>query len=85
MMPPVLIISVGLPTIFFKFSDGPEHKIFNWSNETAVLQAHAVWHILSALMVLIAYDFFASLAGDGRVFSWSTDAGDDLIPATVAN
>ena len=84
-MPPVLAISVGLPTIFFKFSDGPEHKIFNWSNPEAVLQAHAAWHILSALLVLIAYDFFATLAGDGRIFSWATDAGEDLIPATVAD
>lgn len=84
MMPPVLAVAVGLPTIFFKFSDGPEHKIFNWANPEAALQAHAAWHILSAVMVLIAYDFFASVAGDGRIFSWATEAGQDLIPATEA-
>ena len=78
-MPPVLAISVGVPTIFFKFSDGPEHKIFNWSNPEAVLQAHAAWHILSALLVLIAYDFFATLAGDGRMAAVDVLVVEDVV------
>ena len=29
-IPTAIIFSVGIPTLFFKFSDGPEHKFFNW-------------------------------------------------------
>ena len=70
-MPLLLFIAIGLPTLFFKFSDGPEHKIFNWCCPKAVLQAHAGWHILSALMVLLAYDLFAKFGKDGSIFSVS--------------
>ena len=68
-MPVVLIVSVGIPTLFFKFSDGPKHTFFNWCCPKAVLQSHSAWHILSAVLVLVAYDFFASFSGDGRIFS----------------
>jgi hypothetical protein len=70
-MPLLLFIAIGLPTLFFKFSDGPEHKMFNWCCPKAVLQAHAGWHILSALMVLVAYDQFAKFGKDGSIFSVS--------------
>jgi len=67
-MPIVLVISVGIPTLFFKFSDGTSHHLFNWCCPKAVLQSHSGWHIVSAVLILVAYDFFASFAGDGRIF-----------------
>lgn len=82
LMPIFVIFSVGIPTLLFKFSDGREHKFFNWCCPDAVLQSHAAWHILSAVMVLVAYDIFAQLSGDGRIFSLTNEAPQDL--ATVA-
>ena len=68
-MPIVLVVSIGIPTLLFKFSDGPKHEFFNWCCPKAVLQSHSGWHILSAVLVLVAYDFFADFSGDGRIFS----------------
>jgi hypothetical protein len=70
-MPIILIVATGIPVLFFKFSDGPKHHIFNWCCPKAVLQAHAAWHILSAVLILVAYDFFANCCGDGRIFSFA--------------
>jgi hypothetical protein len=73
-MPVVLIVSVGIPTLFFKFSDGPKHAFFNWCCPKAALQSHSAWHILSAVLVLVAYDFFANFSRDGRIFSFGEPA-----------
>src|SRR6266550_228668 len=81
-MPIVLTVAIGIPTLFFKFSDGPEHKIFNWCCPSAPLQSHSGWHILSALLVLVAYDFFATFSGDGRIFSFAQPSQEFEIPAT---
>jgi len=81
-MPIVLTVAIGIPTLFFKFSDGPEHKIFNWCCPAAPLQSHSGWHILSALLVLVAYDFFATFSGDGRIFSFAQPSQEFEIPAT---
>lgn len=70
----LLILAAGIPTLFFKFSDGAgNHLLFlpNLCCPKADLQAHAAWHVLSAVMVGIAYDFFANFSGDGRLFSFS--------------
>jgi hypothetical protein len=81
-MPIVLVISIGIPTLLFKFSDGPEHKMLNWCCPKAVLQSHSGWHILSAVLVLVAYDFFANFSGDGRIFSFARPSQEFEIPAT---
>lgn len=68
----VVILATGIPTLFFKFSDGAGNRFLFFPNlccSKADMQAHAAWHILSALMVAIAYDFFANFSGDGRIFS----------------
>ncbi len=70
-MPIVLVISTGIPTLFFKFSDGKSHILFNWCCPKAVFQSHAAWHIVSAVLILVAYDSFASFSGDGRIFSFA--------------
>jgi hypothetical protein len=73
----VQILAVGIPTLWFKFSDGQgKHFLFfpNLCCPKAPLQSHSSWHILSAVMVAIAYDFFANFSGDGRVFSLSRPA-----------
>ena len=70
----VLIVATGVPVLFFKFSDGPKHAIFNWCCPKAVLQSHAAWHVLSAVLLLVAYDFFANFCGDGRIFSFARPA-----------
>jgi hypothetical protein len=74
-MPIVLIVATGIPTLFFKFSDGAGNRFLFFPNlccKDAVLQAHAAWHILSAILVLIAYDVFANFSKDGRVFALNT-------------
>jgi hypothetical protein len=81
-MPIVLIISTGIPTLFFKFSDGPKHAIFNWCCPKAVLQSHAAWHILSAVLVLVAYDLFANFSGDGRIFTFARPTQEFAIRTT---
>jgi hypothetical protein len=78
-MPIVLVISVGIPTLFFKFSDGTSHHLFNWCCPKAVLQSHSAWHIVSAVLILVAYDFFANFAGDGRIFSFAKPAQEFTI------
>jgi hypothetical protein len=70
-MPLLLVVAVGLPTLFFKFSDGSDAPMFNWCCPKAILQAHAGWHILSALLVLVAYNLFATVGKDGSIFSVS--------------
>jgi hypothetical protein len=70
-MPIVLVISTGIPTLFFKFSDGKSHILFNWCCPKAVLQSHSAWHIVSAVLILVAYDSFANFSGDGRIFSFA--------------
>jgi len=70
----VQIVAVGIPTLIFKFSDGKgNHFLFfpNLCCPKAALQSHSGWHILSAVLVAIAYDFFANFSGDGQVFSIS--------------
>src|SRR5271165_2483271 len=75
----VLIVFVGVPTMFFRFSDGG-NRLFgvNLCCSKAVLQAHATWHILSAFMVLIAYDFCAQFSGDGRIFSCASPGTENF-------
>jgi len=75
----VLIVFVGVPTMFFRFSDGG-NRLFgvNLCCSKAVLQAHATWHILSAFMVLIAYDFCAQFSGDGRIFSFASPGTENF-------
>jgi|HubBroStandDraft_3_1064219.scaffolds.fasta_scaffold274281_1 hypothetical protein len=70
-MPIVLVVSTGIPTLFFKFSDGKSHILFNWCCPKAVLQSHAAWHIVGAVLILVAYDSFANFSGDGRIFSFA--------------
>lgn len=82
----VQIVAVGLPTLIFKFSDGKGNHFFFFPNlcyQCAPLQSHSGWHILSAVMVAIAYDFFANYSGDARVFSFSRPARE-FVPTTEA-
>lgn len=82
--PILMVLSAGIPTLLFKFSDGPKHLMLNWCCAKATLQAHSAWHILSALLVLIAYDFFAHFSGDGRILTFASGTGERLIPPTEA-
>lgn len=78
----VQIFAVGIPTLIFKFSDGQGQHLMVFPNlccPMAPLQAHSGWHILSAMMVAIAYDFFANFSGDGRVFSFSKPAREFVL------
>lgn len=55
----ILIVVFGLTALICRFSDGPGHVLFDWcQRDEGKLQAHAVWHVTSALLVLAAYDFF---------------------------
>jgi hypothetical protein len=73
---PFLIVVFGLGSLLFRFSDGDSPPLFNWcSRNEGALQPHAVWHILSAVLVLVTYDFFCHYFPEqGRVFaSWRDD------------
>jgi len=73
----ILIFAFGLPALVCRFSDGPGHwPLFDWCvQDEGRLQAHAVWHLTSALLVLVAYDFFGHYFPEqGRVFAnWLED------------
>jgi hypothetical protein len=72
----ILIFVFGLTALTFRFSDGPGHILFDWcTKDEGKLQPHAVWHVASALLVLVAYDFFCHyFPGQGRVFAnWLAD------------
>jgi len=72
----ILIFVFGLPALVCRFSDGPKHILFDWcARDEGKLQAHAVWHVTSALLVLVAYDFFCHYFPEqGRVFAnWGDD------------
>jgi hypothetical protein len=73
---PFLIVVFGLGSLLVKFSDGDNPPLFNWcSRNEGVLQPHAVWHVLSAVLVLVTYDFFCHYFPEqGRVFAnWWDD------------
>jgi len=72
----ILILFFGGIALACRFSDGPDHKLFDWCvRDEGKLQAHAVWHVTSAFLVLVAYDFFCHYYPEqGRVFAnWFTD------------
>lgn len=83
-MPIVLVIATGIPTLFFKFSDGKSHILFNWCCPKAVLQSHAAWHIVSAVLILVAYDSFANFSGDGRIFSFARPSQEFTVTSEAA-
>lgn len=70
-LPVLLVLAVGFPTLFFKFSDGPGHAMYNWCCPTGAVQSHSGWHILSALLLVVAYDVLARYGNDGRILSWA--------------
>jgi len=73
----ILIFAFGLPALVCRFSDGPDHwSLFDWCvRDEGRLQAHAVWHVTSAFLVLAVYDFFGHYFPEqGRVFAnWGDD------------
>ncbi len=74
-----LMVVVGITALVVRLSDGISDGQDKWlcSRHEGTLQAHAVWHVLSALLVLVVYDFFCRLyfPEQGRVFTnWLADA-----------
>ena len=72
----ILAFVFGIPALVCRFSDGPDHILFNWcSRDEGTLQAHAVWHVTSAMLVLVTYDFLGHYFPEqGRIFaSWRDD------------
>jgi hypothetical protein len=73
---PFLILIFGAASLLFKFSDGDKPPLFNWcARNEGTIQPHAVWHVMSAILVLVTYDFFCHYFPEqGRVFaSWWDD------------
>jgi len=73
------MVVVGITALVVRLSDGISDGQDKWlcSRHEGTLQAHAVWHVLSALLVLVVYDFFCRLyfPEQGRVFTnWLADA-----------
>ncbi len=72
----ILIFVFGLMALTFRFSDGPGHILFDWcTKDEGKLQPHAAWHVTSAFLVLVVYDFFCHYFPEqGRVFTnWLDD------------
>lgn len=70
-----IYLPVGLPAAFlsflFRLTDGDGKPLCYQGGMLEILQAHAVWHVLSAATLLILYDFFAWISGeDYRIFGY---------------
>jgi hypothetical protein len=82
-------VSFGVPAVFFRLNDGHNRLLCKPDGMLGFLQAHAMWHVLGAAVLLVGYDFFAwssrSLEFDDfAVFGGGTPAVRPWYPSTVA-
>jgi hypothetical protein len=65
-----LYFFVGLPaatlSIVVRLMDGDGKPLCLREGMLGILQAHATWHVLGALTLLMLYDLFARISGDDR-------------------
>jgi hypothetical protein len=67
-----VVIVLALPTAAFRLFDGYQSGAKKpLCDPDGLFQAHAMWHILSALLLLIAFDYFSRVANqsDERIFA----------------
>jgi hypothetical protein len=75
-----VVLIVAIPTVLFRFFDGLRKVVENGVEKDVekalcdpdgLFQAHAGWHVLSALLLLIAFDYFTRVANqhDERIFA----------------
>ncbi|MEO8075537.1 MAG: ceramidase domain-containing protein [Acidobacteriota bacterium] len=67
-----VVIIIAIPTALFRLFDGLEKGVEKaLCDPDGLFQAHAAWHMLSALLLLIAFDYFARVANesDERIFA----------------
>lgn len=72
-------IFFGILAVLFKFTDGDSNLFANHGgiysqclyDPQSILQGHALWHVLSALMFLCVFEFFRSRLGrSSSVWPW---------------
>ena len=66
------VLIVAIPTTLCRFLDGVDNGAEKaLCSPNALLQAHAVWHVCSALLLLIGFDYFTRVANqpDERIFA----------------
>jgi hypothetical protein len=67
-----VVIILALPTALFRMLDGLEDGVKKaLCNPDGIFQAHALWHLFSALLLLICFDYFTRVANqpDERIFA----------------
>jgi hypothetical protein len=60
-------LAVGLSGVF-RLLDGPGNPLCYPDGMLGILQSHAVWHVLSAALLFLTWDYFSSVSGDGGSF-----------------
>lgn len=67
-----VVIVLAIPTALFRLFDGVDKGVEKaLCDADGLFQAHAAWHVLSALLLLIAFDYFARVANESgeRIFA----------------
>jgi Ceramidase len=67
-----VILILAIPTALFRFLDGIDNGVEKaFCDPDGLFQAHAAWHVFSALLLLIAFDYFTRIANqsDERIFA----------------
>jgi hypothetical protein len=82
-------IAFGIPAVFFRLNDGHGKLLCKPDGMLGFLQAHAMWHVLSAVVLLVGYNFFAWSSRslefyDFPVIGGGTPAVRPYYPSTVA-
>jgi hypothetical protein len=72
-LPVVILLLISASSFFFRLTDGydgKDPKIL--CHADSAFQAHAMWHILSAVALLLVYDLFAWIGADVRILGESS-------------
>ena len=62
------MVFLGFLSLIFRFNDGmndgqPKHMCVP-EGMLNIVQAHALWHVLGAGLLLVTYDYFARVSGE---------------------
>jgi hypothetical protein len=78
--PMAIALSFGLLALFFKFSDGENNFVLSFRDDDctkclygpdSIIQGHAIWHTLSAVMFVGMFEYFRAMRGrSSSVFPW---------------
>lgn len=83
-LPAAIAVGAGLLALVCKFSDGDDNLLLAqhhgeyskcFYGPDSIIQGHALWHVLSAIMFVGMFEYFRSMRGRSlSVFPWRRDA-----------